>query len=135
MKDLSTIIRSSINNQKQTKMKKSSVKKAVAKKVVTKATAKKEGRTMRDGEAKVACQQSCPTDAIVFGNVNDRESNIFKIRYEEQKERVFHVLEEIHTLPNVNYLSKIRNTTVLSGAHHEEGEAHTAAKAETANHH
>jgi molybdopterin-containing oxidoreductase family iron-sulfur binding subunit len=100
-----------------------------------KATAKKEGRTMRDGEAKVACQQSCPTDAIVFGNVNDRESNIFKIRYEEQKERVFHVLEEIHTLPNVNYLSKIRNTTVLSGAHHEVGEAHTAAKAETANHH
>ena len=100
-----------------------------------KATAKKEGRTMRDGEAKVACQQSCPTDAIVFGNVNDRESNIFKIRYEEQKERVFHVLEEIHTLPNVNYLSKIRNTTILSGAHHEEGEAHTAAKTETANHH
>ena len=97
--------------------------------VGAKATAKKEGRTMRDGEAKVACQQSCPTDAIVFGNVNDRESNIFKILYEEQKERVFHVLEEIHTLPNVNYLSKIRNTNVLSGAHHKEEEKHESVKA------
>ncbi|MBL7766733.1 MAG: TAT-variant-translocated molybdopterin oxidoreductase [Chitinophagaceae bacterium] len=88
-----------------------------------KATAKKQGRTMKDGEARTACQQACPTDAIVFGNVNDRESAIFKLRYEEQKERVFHVLEEIHTLPNVNYLSKIRNAEHLQSAHAEEGHA------------
>lgn len=101
-----------------------------------KATAKKEGRTMKDGEAKVACQQACPTDAIVFGNVNDRESMIFKLRYEEQKERVFHVLEEIHTLPNINYLSKIRNTTELSGAAPSHGEAHAESAAAThENHH
>jgi Fe-S-cluster-containing dehydrogenase component len=81
-----------------------------------KATAKKQGRTMKDGEAKVACQQSCPTDAIVFGNVNDKESAIYKLRYEDQKERVFHVLEDIHTLPNINYLSKIRNADVLQSA-------------------
>ncbi len=85
-----------------------------------KATAKKQGRTMKDGEAKVACQQACPTDAIVFGNVNDKESQIFKLRYEEQKERVFHVLEDIHTLPNVNYLSKIRNANELMSANPEE---------------
>jgi molybdopterin-containing oxidoreductase family iron-sulfur binding subunit len=79
-------------------------------------TAKKQGRPMKDGEARVACQQACPTEAIVFGNVNDKESAIYKLRYEEQKERVFHVLEEIHTLPNVNYLSKIRNASVLQSA-------------------
>ena len=92
-----------------------------------KATAKKQGRTMKDGEAKIACQQACPTDAIVFGNVNDKESAIYKLRYEEQKERVFHVLEEIHTLPNVNYLSKIRNANVLQSANPEKVQhgAHT----------
>lgn len=93
-----------------------------------KATAKKQGRLMKDGEAKVACQQACPTDAIVFGNVNDKESAIYKLRYEDQKERVFHVLEEIHTLPNINYLSKIRNASELMSANHEE-KSHGAEKA------
>jgi len=88
-----------------------------------KATAKKEGRVMADGEVRTACQQSCPTEAIVFGNVNDTQSQIFKLRYEEQKERVFHVLEEIHTLPNINYLSRIRNTEVLQSANPEHAEA------------
>ena len=75
-----------------------------------KLTAKKEGHPMKDGAAKTACQQACPTDAIVFGNVKDQESNIFKLRRKEQMERTFYVLEHIHTLPNVNYLAKIRNT-------------------------
>jgi MoCo/4Fe-4S cofactor protein with predicted Tat translocation signal len=88
-------------------------------------TAKKQGRILKDGEAKVACQQSCPTNAIVFGNVNDQESEIYKLRYIDQKERVFHVLEEIHTLPNVNYLSKIRNASVLQSADPEKVK-HTA---------
>ena len=92
-----------------------------------KATAKKEGRVLNDGEARTACQQACPTDAIVFGNVNDKESSIFKLRYEEQKERVFHVLEEIHTLPNINYLSKIRNASVLQSANPEEAGHDTKA--------
>lgn len=97
-----------------------------------KATAKKEGRTMKDGEARTACQQACPTHAIVFGNVNDKESAIYKLRYEEQKERVFHVLEEIHTLPNINYLSKIRNASVLQSADPEK--AKHAEPAEHAKH-
>ena len=46
----------------------------------------------------------------MFGNVKDKESNIFKLRRQEQMERTFYVLEHIHTLPNINYLAKIRNT-------------------------
>ncbi len=75
-----------------------------------KLTAKKAGRAMKDGEARTACQQACPTDAIVFGNMNDNSSAIYKTRREEQMERTFYVLEHIHVLPNVNYLAKVRNT-------------------------
>ncbi|MBK7764243.1 MAG: TAT-variant-translocated molybdopterin oxidoreductase [Bacteroidetes bacterium] len=93
-----------------------------------KATAKKQGRTLGDGEATTACQQSCPTNAIEFGNVNDKASAIYKLRYEEQKERVFHVLEDLHTLPNVNYLSKIRNTDVLQSVNPENAGHEAGAK-------
>lgn len=75
-----------------------------------KLAAKKEGKPMTDGMARTACQQACPTDAIVFGNVNDKKSAIYQLRKNEQRERVNYVLESIHTLPNVNYLSVIRNT-------------------------
>jgi molybdopterin-containing oxidoreductase family iron-sulfur binding subunit len=74
-----------------------------------KLTAKKEDRVLRDGEAKTACMQDCPTDAIVFGNVNDKESRISKMR-EENELRSFYVIEQVHTLPNINYLARIRNT-------------------------
>ncbi len=76
--------------------------------------AKKEGHPLKDGSAKTACQQACPTDAIVFGNVKDRDSKISKLRLQEQAERTFYVLEHIHTLPNVNYLAKIRNTEEIN---------------------
>jgi molybdopterin-containing oxidoreductase family iron-sulfur binding subunit len=75
-----------------------------------KLNAKKEDRPLRDMEVKTACMQACPTHAIVFGNVNDKDSQISKMRLREQKQRKFYVLEELHTLPNVNYLEKIRNT-------------------------
>ncbi|HTN46746.1 MAG TPA: TAT-variant-translocated molybdopterin oxidoreductase [Flavipsychrobacter sp.] len=75
--------------------------------------AKKEGRPLRDGEARTACQQACPTEGIVFGNVNDKESAIYKLRTQDQPERMFYVLEQIHTLPNINYLSKVRNADHL----------------------
>ena len=65
---------------------------------------------LRDHEVKTACMQACPTHAIVFGNVNDKESKISKLRYEEQKNRKFYVLEQLHVLSNVNYLAKVRNT-------------------------
>ena len=77
--------------------------------------AKKAGRPLMDGEAKTACQQSCPTDAIQFGNTKDKESNIYKLRNKEQMERKFYVLEQIHTLPNINYLALIRNNESIVG--------------------
>jgi len=88
-----------------------------------KLTAKKEGRPVKDGEAKTACQQACAADAIVFGNVNDKESRIHQVRTQEQQDRLFYVLEETHTLPSINYLAKIRNKDAAPKAeagHHEE---------------
>lgn len=89
-----------------------------------KLTAKKEDRVLADGDAKTACMTACPTDAIVFGNVHDEKSRISKIR-EENEQRLFYVIEQIHTLPNVNYLAKIRNTEEVmeTGEHHETKEA------------
>ncbi|HTB52085.1 MAG TPA: TAT-variant-translocated molybdopterin oxidoreductase [Ferruginibacter sp.] len=57
---------------------------------------------------KVACAQACPSNCIVFGNVNDPESDVAKIRKEEH--RNFYVLEQLHVLPNVNYMVKFKNT-------------------------
>jgi molybdopterin-containing oxidoreductase family iron-sulfur binding subunit len=59
---------------------------------------------------KTACMQACPTHAISFGNVNDKESDVYKIRNVEQKHRNFYVLEQLHILPNVSYLAKIKNS-------------------------
>ncbi len=70
--------------------------------------AKKENRVLNDGDVKTACQQACPTEAIVFGNINNSKSAIVKFR-QENKQRVYHVLEELHVLPNITYLAKVRN--------------------------
>lgn len=59
---------------------------------------------------KTACMQACPTHAISFGNMHDKESDVYKIRNVEQKHRNFYVLEQLHVLPNVSYLAKIKNS-------------------------
>ncbi len=59
---------------------------------------------------KTACMQACPTHAISFGNYNDKQSDVYKIRNIEQKHRNFYVLEQLHVLPNVSYLARIKNT-------------------------
>ena len=71
--------------------------------------ARKEKRTVKDGEIVTACAATCPTNAIVFGDLNDKESKVYAQVAEENKERAYHVLEEIDTRPNVAYLTKIRN--------------------------
>jgi MoCo/4Fe-4S cofactor protein with predicted Tat translocation signal len=71
--------------------------------------AKKENRVLNDGDIKTACQQACPTEAIVFGNINNSKSAIVKVR-QENEQRLYHVLEELHVLPNISYLAKVRNT-------------------------
>ncbi len=70
--------------------------------------AKKDSRPMVDSDIKVACQQACPTNAINFGNANDKHSAITKVRVENPN-RSFYVLEQLHVLPNVTYLAKVRN--------------------------
>jgi MoCo/4Fe-4S cofactor protein with predicted Tat translocation signal len=84
--------------------------------------AKKENRPLKDMEdVRTACQQACPSDAIVFGNANDKGSNISMTRA-NNTHRLFYALEELHVLPNINYLAKVRNTSVINGvkAKHEE---------------
>jgi molybdopterin-containing oxidoreductase family iron-sulfur binding subunit len=68
---------------------------------------------------KTACAQACPTNAITFGNSNDKESDVWKIRNVEQTNRNFYVLEQLHVLPNVNYLAKVRNTDRHVGVEEE----------------
>jgi molybdopterin-containing oxidoreductase family iron-sulfur binding subunit len=74
--------------------------------------AKKEKRRPKDGEIVTACAQSCPTNAIVFGDMKDPESQISQILRREDGERAFHVLEELNVQPNVTYLTKIRNNRI-----------------------
>ena len=68
--------------------------------------AKLENRPVAEGDIKTACQQSCPGDAIVFGDINNPNSEIFKIT---QNPRSYQLLEQLHTLPSVSYVTKIRN--------------------------
>ncbi len=69
--------------------------------------AKLEGRALKDGEVQPACVQSCPTDALVFGDLNNKDAKVTK---DIQNERNYHLLEQLHTLPSVGYLTKVRNT-------------------------
>ncbi len=68
--------------------------------------AKSEGRKLQDGEIKLACEQACPTGAITFGDMNDPESRVIKL-FDDP--RAYGLLEELHTLPSVVYLTKVRN--------------------------
>jgi MoCo/4Fe-4S cofactor protein with predicted Tat translocation signal len=88
--------------------------------------AKKENRTVVDGEIKTACQSVCPPDAIVFGDYNDKNSHIRKMRHENPL-RTYYALEQIHVLPNVSYMGKVRNTDELENIKeptHEAAETH-----------
>jgi len=70
-------------------------------------TAKKEGRPVKDEEFQTACSSACPTGAMVFGDVNDKQSEVALIT---EDERAFHLLAEVGTKPNVFYHLKVRNT-------------------------
>ncbi|MBF9142170.1 TAT-variant-translocated molybdopterin oxidoreductase [Hymenobacter properus] len=71
--------------------------------------AKKQKRRPKDGEIVTACAQSCPTEAIVFGDMKDPNSRISQLLRREDGERAFHSLDSINVQPNVTYLTKIRN--------------------------
>ena len=72
-----------------------------------------EKRAVRDGDIQTACQQTCPTRAITFGNLKDEGSAAAKLSHAP---RAYHVLDELGTRPAVTYLKK-----VVRAAHGPEG--------------
>jgi molybdopterin-containing oxidoreductase family iron-sulfur binding subunit len=86
----------------------------------TKSHAKIEGRPLKTDEFTTACAQSCPTKAIVFGDLNDANAEVAKM-FNQPKS--YSLLEELNTKPRVRYQVKVRNTDALKGfdSHHEEG--------------
>ncbi len=71
-----------------------------------KITADKENRAIRDGEIVTACQQTCPTDAIIFGNKNDPTSRVAKRKAEE---RDYQVLADLNYRPRTTYTAGVIN--------------------------
>ena len=98
--------------------------------------AKKENRILKDGDAKTACQTACAANAIVFGNAKDNTSELMKVR-NENKQRSFDVLEQLHVLPNITYLAKVRNTEEIDekwAGHEGAAEEHAGAEHATEEH-
>jgi molybdopterin-containing oxidoreductase family iron-sulfur binding subunit len=78
--------------------------------------ARLEKRELKDGEIKTACQTACPTDAIIFGDLHNADSQVAQLFKEE---RGYALLEEFHARPNVRYLAKIRNNDQESRPQHD----------------
>jgi MoCo/4Fe-4S cofactor protein with predicted Tat translocation signal len=91
--------------------------------------AKKANRPLQDSDMKTACQQACSADAIVFGNANNPGSEVSLVR-KENSNRLYYALEDIHTMPNVNYLAKVRNAHEISNEGVLEGTSEHNAAAE-----
>jgi molybdopterin-containing oxidoreductase family iron-sulfur binding subunit len=68
--------------------------------------AEKQNRRVRDGEVQTACQSTCPTEAIIFGDINDKESRVAKLKTEP---RNYEVLADINTRPRASYLASVKN--------------------------
>ena len=68
--------------------------------------AEKEGRRIRDGDVVTACQQACPAEAIVFGDLNDPNSKVRRLKAET---RNYALLEELNTQPRTTYLAALTN--------------------------
>jgi MoCo/4Fe-4S cofactor protein with predicted Tat translocation signal len=72
-----------------------------------KIAADKQNRDIRDGEVVTACQQACPTGAIVFGNINDKASKVAKLKAQQ---RNYGVLADLNTRPRTTYIAEVFNT-------------------------
>jgi Fe-S-cluster-containing dehydrogenase component len=68
--------------------------------------AQREQRSLRDGEVVTACQQACPTGAIIFGNLNDPTAQVVKMKATPLN---YGLLAELNTQPRTTYLGKLRN--------------------------
>ena len=80
--------------------------------------AKDEERPLKDGDVVTACQTSCPTNAIVFGDINDPDSEVSR-RYKDA--RSFTVLEEFNAGSVIRYQTKVRNNGKESSGHDDHG--------------
>ena len=68
--------------------------------------AEKQNRRIRDGEIQPACQQVCPSDAIIFGNLNDPESRVARLKAQS---RNYHMMGELNSRARTTYLAAVRN--------------------------
>jgi Fe-S-cluster-containing dehydrogenase component len=84
--------------------------------VAAKARARDAGRQVKDGDMQTACQQTCPTQAITFGNLKDATAATSKL---SRSPRSYHVLEELGTRPAVTYLKKVVHGDAPAG--HDKG--------------
>jgi molybdopterin-containing oxidoreductase family iron-sulfur binding subunit len=91
--------------------------------------AKREDRPIRDGDIVTACQAVCPTEAIVFGNINDPNSKVARLK---SSPRNYTMLEDLNTRPRTTYLAAVRNpnpakgltNNPMVGGHQEATESH-----------
>ncbi len=80
--------------------------------------------TTPDGTIRTACEQACPANAIVFGDLNDPDSRVAKMR---ASGRSFHVLEQLNVKPNVSYLAQVRNPSPSIPSHDEQDHGRTGS--------
>jgi Fe-S-cluster-containing dehydrogenase component len=94
---------------------------------VRRRTERVEDRGIADGEIVPACQQTCPADAIVFGNIRDTSSRISQVAHGNRTYRIFDDI--INTQPGVMYLKKVTFHEPTAGEGAAEGEAAAPAEA------
>jgi molybdopterin-containing oxidoreductase family iron-sulfur binding subunit len=76
----------------------------------------RDDRPLRGTDVRTACQQACPTNAIVFGSLTEPESEVVRQR---QQPRAYAALDELGTEPRVRYLARIRNANPDLTSHHD----------------
>jgi molybdopterin-containing oxidoreductase family iron-sulfur binding subunit len=77
-----------------------------------KAEAKRQNKALNDNDIQLACQQSCPADAILFGDMNNPES---RVASQIAQPRHYRMLEEMNYRPTVGYLTRVRNRDEVDG--------------------
>jgi molybdopterin-containing oxidoreductase family iron-sulfur binding subunit len=80
-------------------------------------SATSENAAIEDGDILTACQQACPTEAIVFGNLNDANSRVVKLH---SNPRTYGVLDDLNTRPRTKYLAKLRNRQIAKEVFEDE---------------